>query len=134
VGRTVLIDWTTEEEIMTAEHAEWGDEPLVAMPPLKIRALREAVAVLSPTYLPEFQQEEDEALDWVAENLQPNAVRLFLRKWAVFVAIERRPALARRLRELERIVARSNDPHEIRDAGTEIARLRAEAHREVAGE
>jgi len=119
---------------MTAEHAEWGDEPLVAMPPLKIRALREAVAVLSPTYLPEFQQEEDEALDWVAENLQPNAVRLFLRKWAVFVAIERRPALARRLRELERIVARSNDPHEIRDAGTEIARLRAEAHREVAGE
>lgn len=65
---------------MTAQHAESGDEPLIPMPPLKIRALREAVAVLSPTYLPEFQREEDEALDWVAENLKPNAVRLFLRK------------------------------------------------------
>ncbi|MFI6979220.1 hypothetical protein ACIBSV_11610 [Embleya sp. NPDC050154] len=129
----VLVDWAVEEETTTAGHAEWGDEPLIPMPPLKIRALREAVAVLSPTYLPEFQQEEDEALDWVAEKLQPNAVRLFLRKWAVFVAIERRPALVRRLRELERVVARSHDPEEIRTAGTEIARLRAEAHREIAG-
>ncbi|MYS81079.1 hypothetical protein [Embleya scabrispora] len=117
---------------MTAEHAEWGDEPLIPMPPLKIRALREAVAVLSPTCLPESQQEEDEALDWVAENLQPNAIRLFLRKWAVFVAIERRPVLAGRLRELERVVARLHDPQEVRDVGTEIARLRAEAHREIA--
>jgi hypothetical protein len=119
---------------MTAQHAEWDDRPLIPMPPLKIRALREAVAVLSPTYLPDFQREEDEALDWVAEHLQPNAVRLFLRKWAVFVAIERRPALAQRLRDLERVVGQSHDLDEIRAAGSEISRLRAGAHREVAGE
>ena len=41
---------------MTAEHVQ-GDEPLIPMPALTLDALRQAVAAVVPSRLPEFFQE-----------------------------------------------------------------------------
>lgn len=45
---------------MTAEHAQ-GEEPLIPMPALTLDALRQAVAVVAPSRLPEFFQEIQDA-------------------------------------------------------------------------
>ena len=46
---------------MTAEHPR-GDEPLIPMPTLSLPALRQAVATVAPSRLPEFFQEIQDAL------------------------------------------------------------------------
>ncbi len=45
---------------MTAEHPR-GDEPLIPMPALSLPALRQAVATVAPSRLPEFFQEIQDA-------------------------------------------------------------------------
>ncbi len=46
---------------MTAEYPQ-GDEPLIPMPALSLPALRQAVATVAPSRLPEFFQEIQDAL------------------------------------------------------------------------
>ena len=61
------------------------------------------------------------------QSLAP--LRAFVRSWAVFVAIERHPGQAARLRELERLVdAGEADPTE---AITEIGQIRTAAQAEA---
>jgi hypothetical protein len=45
---------------MTAEYPQ-GDEPLIPMPALSLPALRQAVATVAPSRLPEFFQEIQDA-------------------------------------------------------------------------
>ena len=50
---------------MTAEHVQ-GDEPLIPMPALTLDALRQAVAAVVPSRLPEFFQEIQDAFSQAA--------------------------------------------------------------------
>jgi hypothetical protein len=73
------------------------------MPPLKLAALREAVAKVAPQRLAGMDAERDAAFDQAAEE-GTAPLRLFLKKWAAVIAIERRPTTAIRYHELEHII------------------------------
>src|SRR5580698_8944271 len=57
-----LFCWWMREEAgsMTAEYPQ-GDEPLIPMPVLSLPALRQAVATVAPSRLPEFFEEIQDA-------------------------------------------------------------------------
>jgi hypothetical protein len=101
---------------MTAEHPQ-GDEPLIPMPALSLPALRQAVAVVAPSRLPEFFQEIQDA---------------FIQRWGAAIAIERRPSVAARLHAAERALA-DPDPAVRDQAVREAAEIVQAAYREVAG-
>lgn len=116
---------------MTAEHT-YGDEPLIPMPPLTLDALRQAVATVVPSRLPEFFQEIQDAFSRAGEEDSVFPIRHFYQRWAATIAIERRPSVSARLHAAERALADHDaDVREraIREAG-EIVRA---AYREVAG-
>ncbi|MEE1938787.1 DUF6247 family protein [Streptomyces sp. TRM 70361] len=99
--------------------------PLVPMPDLTPGALRDAVARITPSRTPGLTRHLFEATTNAQQTQSLAPLRAFVHSWAVFVAIERRPERAVRLRELERIVeAGEQDPTE---AITEIRRIRYEA-------
>ena len=54
---------------MTAEHVQ-GDEPLIPMPALTLDALRQAVAAVVPSRLPEFFQEIQDAFSQARRRKQ----------------------------------------------------------------
>ena len=116
---------------MTAEHIQ-DDEPLIAMPALTLDALRQAVAVLVPSRLPEFFQDIQDAFTQAGDEDSVFPIRHFYQRWGATIAIERRPSAAARLRSAERALA---DPdarireRAIREAG-EIVQA---AYHEVAG-
>ena len=92
-------------------------------------ALRTAVERLAPARLPAFTRHLSEATTNALHVGDLAPVRAFVASWAVFVAIERCPVRAARLRELERIVdAGEQDPTE---AVEEICVIRAEAEAEA---
>ncbi|MGW1072715.1 hypothetical protein [Streptomyces sp. NPDC002537] len=75
--------------------------PLIPMPDLTPDALRAAVARIAPSRLADLTQHLFEATT-NAQQLQSFApLRTFVHYWAVFIAIERHPERAARLRELE---------------------------------
>lgn len=114
---------------MTAHHPESLTEPLIPMPALTPEALRSAVASLTPSRVPSFVQDLVEATTNAqqAQSLAP--LRTFVHTWGVFVAIQRRPSLAARLRHLEEVVsAGAADPT---DAIAEIRKIHAEAEAEA---
>lgn len=103
--------------------------PLIPMPDLTPDALRAAVARIAPSRVPALTQHLFEATTNAqqAQSLAP--LRAFVHSWGVFVAIERHPGRAARLRELERIVdAGEQDPA---DAIEEIRRIRDAAEAEA---
>ena len=116
---------------MTAEHLS-GDEPLIAMPALTLDALRQAVAAVVPSRLPEFFQEIQDAFSQAGDEDSVYPIRHFYRRWGATIAIERRPSVAARLHAAEHALA---DP----DAGIrqqairEAADIVQAAYREVAG-
>jgi hypothetical protein len=116
---------------MTAEYSQ-GDEPLIPMPALNLDALRQAVATVAPSRLPEFFQEIQDAFSQAGNEDSVFPIRHFYQRWGATVAIERRPVVAARLHAAERALA---DPdagvrdHAIRDA----AEIVQAAYREVAG-
>ena len=116
---------------MTAEYPQ-TDEPLVPMPALTLDALRQAVAVVAPSRLPEFFQEIQDAFGKAGEEDSVFPIRHFYQRWGATVAIERRPSIAARLHAAERALA---DPDaEVRDrAVREAADIVQAAYREVAG-
>ncbi|MEU1053465.1 hypothetical protein [Streptomyces sp. NPDC005876] len=103
--------------------------PLIPMPELTPEALRRAVARIAPSRLPALTQHLFEATTNAQQTRSLAPLRAFVHSWAVFVAIERHPARADRLRELERIVdAGEADPSA---AITEIQAIREAAEAEA---
>ncbi len=116
---------------MAAEHVP-ADEPLIAMPALTLDALRQAVAAVVPSRLPEFFQEIQDAFGQAGDEDSVFPIRHFYRRWGATIAIERRPSVAARLHAAERALA---DPDaDVRErAIREAAEIVQAAYREVAG-
>lgn len=115
---------------MTVPHTE-SDGPLITRPALTLPALRQAVATVAPSRLPEFFEDMQKAFIRAGEEDSVVPIRMFYRQWGVIVEIERHPQTARRLHAAE--AAMDSDDADvraraIREAG-EIVRA---AHREVA--
>jgi hypothetical protein len=85
----------------------------------------------SPSRLPEFFQQIEDAFSQVGNEDNGYAIRHFYQRWRATIAIERRPSVAARLHAAERVLA---DP----DAGVreraiqEAAQIVRAAYAEVA--
>ncbi len=113
---------------MSTQH-EGPHEPLIPMPALTPDALRAAVARIAPSRLPALTQHLFEATTNAQQSQSLAPLRAFLHSWAVFVAIQRHPERAARLRELERLVDTGDqDPTE---AIAEIRRIQETAAAEA---
>ncbi|WP_367322453.1 DUF6247 family protein [Streptomyces sp. HUAS ZL42] len=103
--------------------------PLIPMPELTPDALRAAVMRIASSRVPALTQHLFEATTNAQQTQSLAPLRAFVHSWAVFVAIERHPERAARLRELERIVdAGEQDPAE---AIAEIQAIRKAAEAEA---
>ncbi|MFJ8659021.1 DUF6247 family protein [Streptomyces sp. NPDC093795] len=103
--------------------------PLIPLPEATPDALRAAVAKIAPSRVPALTQHLFEATTNAQQTQSLAPLRAFVHSWAVFVAIERHPERAARLRELEQIVdAGDVDPT---DAIVEIRRIRQRAESEA---
>ncbi|WP_202236247.1 hypothetical protein [Actinacidiphila reveromycinica] len=103
--------------------------PLIPMPDLTPDGLRAAVTKIAPSRLPALTQHLFEATTNAQQTASISPLRAFVHSWAVFVAIERHPARAARLRALERLVDTGTD--DPTDAIAEIRRIRDEAEAET---
>ncbi|GGZ74026.1 hypothetical protein [Streptomyces bluensis] len=116
---------------MTMPYAD-EDGPVIPRPELTLPALRQAVATVAPSRLPEFFEDLQKAFVRAGDEDSVVPIRMFYRQWAVVVEIERHPKTAHRLHAAEQAIS-SPDPavrdRAIREAG-DIVRA---AHREVAG-
>jgi hypothetical protein len=124
--------------VIAWRHGMGGQVPgqgdaLIPLPSLTLPDLRQAVAAVAPSRLPEMFAKMQEAFERAGEQGSVTPIHMFYREWAVVVEIERHPETARRLHTAEQALM-SDDPQirdaAIRDAG-EIVRA---AHRTVAGE
>jgi hypothetical protein len=103
--------------------------PLIPFPELTPDALRAAVAKIAPSRIPALTQHLFEATTNAQQTQSLAPLRAFVHSWAVFVAIERFPERAARLRQLEQIVRQgAADPTE---AIAEIRRIRETAESEA---
>ena len=100
---TLLLD-VRGGGLMTAEYPQ-GDEPLIPMPALSLPALRQAVAAVAPSRLPEFFQEIQDAFTQAGDEDSVFPIRHFYQRWGAAIAIERRPSAAARLHAAERALA-----------------------------
>lgn len=115
---------------MTVPHTE-GDGPVIPKPALTLAALRQAVAAVAPSRLPEFFEDMQKAFVRAGEEDSVVPIRMFYHQWGVVVEIERHPRMARRLHAAETAIDSEHAEvraHAIREAG-EIVRA---AHRQVA--
>lgn len=103
--------------------------PLIPIPELTPDALRAAVAKIAPSRVPALTQHLFEATTNAQQTQSLAPLRAFVHSWAVFVAIERHPGRAARLRELERII--DNGEQDPADAVTEVRRIREQAEAEA---
>ncbi|MFI8927482.1 hypothetical protein ACIG3E_07380 [Streptomyces sp. NPDC053474] len=106
---------------MSAQTDDGPYGPLIPMPELTPDALRAAVAKIAPSRVPELTRHLFEATTNAQQTQSIAPLRAFIHYWAVFVAIERHPLRAARLRELERFV--STGEGEPMDAVTEIRQI-----------
>jgi len=106
------------------------DGPLIPMPELTPDALRAAVARIAPSRVPALTQHLFEAATNAQHTQTLAPLHAFVHSWAVFIAIERHPRRAARLRELERIVAAGDQ--EPAEAIAEICAIRAAAETDSA--
>ncbi|MEU3876892.1 MULTISPECIES: hypothetical protein [Streptomyces] len=110
-------------------HPDGPYGPLIPMPELTPEALRTAVARIAPSRIPALTQHLFEATTHAQQSQNLAPLRAFVHSWAVFVAIERHPQRAARLRELERLVNEgTQDPVE---AIAEIRRIHEAAEAEA---
>ncbi|MFH8790017.1 DUF6247 family protein [Streptomyces roseoverticillatus] len=103
--------------------------PLIPMPELTPDALRAAASKIAPSRIPALTRHLFEATTNAQKTSSLAPLRAFVHSWAAFVAIERHPERAARLRELERIV----DEGEADPAGAlaEIQSIRETAETEA---
>ncbi|AGP56341.1 MULTISPECIES: hypothetical protein [Streptomyces violaceusniger group] len=107
------------------------DGPLIPMPALTPAALRAAVAQIAPAQLPSFVEHLDRAVEQAATQSTIAPLRTFLLWWGEFVAIERYPARAARLRELEAVAEGAMDREALRSALAEMRQITDLAQREI---
>lgn len=100
-------------------------------PAADLSALRAAVRGLDPEALTTFDSQHRHVRDLSARTRDPAPVRLFLRRWGVFVELRRCPRRAARLAELERTVAEVTDGPAARAAAQEIAHILNRAARHL---
>ncbi|KUF20220.1 DUF6247 family protein [Streptomyces silvensis] len=103
--------------------------PLIPMPELTPDALRAAVAKIAPSRIPALTQHLFEATTNAQQTQSLAPLRAFVHSWAVFVAIERHPQRAARLRELERLL--TDGEQDTAEAVTEIRRIHETAETEA---
>jgi hypothetical protein len=95
-----------------------------------VGALRQAVAAVAPSRLPEFFQEIQDAFTQAGDEDSIFPIRHFYQRWGAAIAIERRPAVAARLHAAERALAHP-DPAVRDQAVREAAEIVQSAYREV---
>lgn len=115
---------------MTALHVQpQPGEPLIPMPLLAPDALRAAVEELTPSRMPAFVRDLVDATTSAQRAQSLASLRTFVHAWGVFVAIQRYPLRAARLRHLEDVV--SGGVEDPADAITEIRKIHVEAEAEA---
>ncbi|MEU1787754.1 DUF6247 family protein [Streptomyces sparsogenes] len=95
----------------------------IAQPASTPEELRAALALIAPDALPTFDAERSAALRQSREKVSAAPMRRFVGQWAVYVAVERHPDRAARLRMLEARAAETDDIHEARELAAEIGRI-----------
>ena len=98
---------------MLGEVPDHGD-PVIPQPRLSLPALRQAVAAVAPSRLPEMFAKMQEAFVRAGEEGSVTPIHMFYREWAVVVEIERYPRMAQRLHEAEAMLA--SEDAQVRDA------------------
>ncbi|KRV49190.1 hypothetical protein AQ490_21545 [Wenjunlia vitaminophila] len=107
------------------------DGPLIPMPALTPAALRAAVAQIAPAQLPSFVEHLDRAVEQAATQSTIAPLHTFLQWWGEFVAIQRHPARAARLRELEAAAEEATDREALRAVLAEMRKITDLARREI---
>jgi hypothetical protein len=104
-----------------------GQQPVVPLPVREPTALRAAVARLDPAALARFESDWTAATARARDEYSLLPARYFVEHWFSWVAVERWPRLAARLRACERVVAESGDGAERRAAAAEISDILRQA-------
>lgn len=102
-------------------------QPVVPLPVREPGALRAAVARLDPAALARFEADWTAATARARDEYSLLPARYFVEHWFTWVAVERWPRLAARLRACERVVAESPDRAERRAAAAEISQILQQA-------
>ncbi|MEV7418419.1 DUF6247 family protein [Streptomyces sp. NPDC089919] len=92
-------------------------------PPATAEDLRAALTRIAPDAVPTFDAERATAVARAREQVSSAPMRRFLRQWAVYVAIERHPDQAARLRVLEERAAHTTAADEARAIAAEIGHI-----------
>jgi hypothetical protein len=100
-----------------------GQPPVMPLPERDPVALRAAVAKLDVAALARFESDWTAATARARDEYSLMPARYFVEHWWTWVAVERWPALAARLRECERVVAESADRAARRAAAAEISEI-----------
>ncbi|MUL43306.1 hypothetical protein FZ103_19400 [Streptomonospora sp. PA3] len=106
---------------MTEQHSEDCEAPRIPRPAATPEALPKAVSRITPSRLKEFDRRLVEACTEALELQRLSPLHLFCFSWAHFIEIERHPATARRLAELENMVGTGHP--DTRSAVQEISRI-----------
>jgi hypothetical protein len=109
-------------DAMTATRED-GQQPVVPLPERDPAALRAAVAKLDTAALAKFESDWTAATARARDEYSLMPARYFVEHWWTWVAVERWPALAARLRDCERVVAESADRNARRAAAAEISEI-----------
>jgi hypothetical protein len=114
-----------------SEYQVATDGPLIPLPALTPAALRAAIAQIAPAELPAFVNHLDQAVEQAAAQSTITPLHAFLQYWGEFVAIQRYPARAARLRSLEAAAKVADSKESLRPVVAEIQQILAQAQREV---
>jgi hypothetical protein len=102
-------------------------KPVIPLPERDPAALRGAVAALDVAALAKFESDWTAATARARDEYSLMPARYFVEHWWTWVAVERWPVLAARLRECERIVAESADRVARHAAAAEIGEILQQA-------
>lgn len=108
---------------MSATVGAQSSSPRIPQPGSTPEELRAAVALLVPDALATFDAERIAALKQARENVTAAPMRRFVGQWAVYVAIERHPQRAARLRDLEAAANEADGLDQARAIAAEIGRI-----------
>jgi hypothetical protein len=118
--------------MIVMSHLMAEGQPVVPLPEREPGALRVAVARLDPAALARFEADWTAATARARDEYSLLPARYFVEHWFSWVAVERWPQLAARLRACERIVAESHDRAERRAAAAEISQILRQAETAIA--
>ncbi|WP_233361264.1 hypothetical protein [Streptomyces sp. GMR22] len=114
-----------------SEAAADGHEALIPQPNATAEDLRAAVVQIAPNQVAVFDAERTAAVEAARSQVDAAPMRRFLRRWALAVAIERVPARAARLSELEARAGQVESLAEGRAIAAEVAAIHAKAAAEA---